>query len=58
MKKYVVCVKAIDVNTNYGFKPVWREIKKFNDFAVADEWLCDYVRSNGYFIGDFTIKSK
>ena len=28
----------------------------FNNFVTADEWLCDYVKSNGFWIGDYTIK--
>ena len=30
----------------------------FKNFITADEYLCDYVKSNGLWIGDFTIKAE
>jgi hypothetical protein len=36
-------------------KLVWTEIKAFDNPADADNWLCNYVRTNGYSITDFNI---
>ena len=36
-------------------KLVWKTIKEFDSSAKADNWLCDYVRKNGYSITDFNI---
>jgi hypothetical protein len=34
---------------------VWKTIKTFTNPADADNWLCDFVRANGYSITDFNI---
>jgi len=39
-----------------GYKTGWKTIKTFRTAAEADNWLCEYVRRNGYNIEDFTIK--
>lgn len=39
-------------------KLVWTVLKEFNNAADADNWLCEYVRSNGLSITDFTISRK
>jgi len=33
----------------------WVEIKRFDDFEEADNWLCDYINKNGYYYGDFKV---
>ena len=38
-----------------GYKTGWQEIKRFDSSAKADEWLCSFVRENGYSITDFNI---
>ncbi len=38
-----------------GYKTGWQEIKRFDSSANADEWLCSFVRENGYSITDFNI---
>ena len=38
-----------------GYKTGWQEIKRFDNPAEADEWLCSFVRENGYSITDFNI---
>jgi regulator of protease activity HflC (stomatin/prohibitin superfamily) len=50
MKKATWIVKAYT-----GYKTGWQEIKSFSSPAAADEWLCNYVRANGYSITDFNI---
>jgi uncharacterized protein YfdQ (DUF2303 family) len=46
-------VKALAVETPGHL--VWKAIKTFTNPAEADNWLCDYVRANGYSITDFNI---
>ena len=41
-----------------GYKTGWQEIKRFNNPADADLWLCSYIRENGYSPADFTIVRK
>ena len=41
-----------------GYKTGWQEIKRFDNPADADNWLCSYVRANGYSITDFNIVRK
>ncbi|MBQ4201125.1 MAG: hypothetical protein II648_02380 [Bacteroidales bacterium] len=53
MKKATWIVKAYT-----GYKTGWQEIKSFSSPAAADEWLCNYVRANGYSITDFNIIRK
>lgn len=53
MKKATWIVKAFT-----GYKTGWQEIKRFSNPAAADEWLCNYVRANGYLITDFNIVRK
>ena len=36
-------------------KLVWKTIKEFDSPAKADDWLCSYVKKNGYSITDFNI---
>ena len=36
-------------------KLVWRTIKEFDSPAKADNWLCSYIKKNGYRIDDFNI---
>ncbi|MDE5582244.1 MAG: hypothetical protein K2K14_11025 [Ruminococcus sp.] len=36
-------------------KLVWKTIKEFDSPAKADNWLCSYVKKNGYSITDFNI---
>ena len=36
-------------------KLVWTTIREFDSPAKADNWLCNYVRKNGYSITDFNI---
>ena len=50
MKKTAWIVKAYT-----GYKTGWQEIKRFNNPADADLWLCSYIRENGYSPADFTI---
>ena len=38
-----------------GYEKGWQEIKRFDNPGDADEWLCSYVRENGYSITDFNI---
>lgn len=33
----------------------WQDFKAFNSAAEADNWLCNFVRENGYCITDFNI---
>ena len=33
----------------------WQEIKRFDNPVDADNWLCSFVRENGYSITDFNI---
>ena len=33
----------------------WQDFKEFHSAAEADNWLCDYVRKNGFCITDFSI---
>ena len=47
---------AIKANTEY--KTGWQEIKSFNNPADADNWLCSYIKENGYSNADFTIVRK
>ncbi len=54
MKKATTKKSAWVVKVNQGING-WRDFKKFDNPAAADEWLCNFVRSNGYWIGDFTI---
>jgi hypothetical protein len=53
MKKTTWIVKAYT-----GYKTGWQEIKRFDNPADADNWLCSYVRENGYSITDFNIVRK
>jgi hypothetical protein len=53
MKKTKWIVKALTAER--PGKLVWMEIKEFDNPADADNWLCDYVRKNGYSITDFNI---
>ena len=53
MKKTTWIVKAYT-----GYKTGWQEIKRFDNPADADNWLCRYVRENGYSIKDFNIVRK
>jgi hypothetical protein len=53
MKKTTWIVKAYT-----GYKTGWQEIKRFDNPADADNWLCRYVRENGYSITDFNIVRK
>ena len=46
------------IKANTGYKTGWQEIKSFNNPADADNWLCSYVKENGYSITDFTIVRK
>ena len=38
-----------------GWETGWQEIKEFDDPIEADDWLCSYVKENGYLITDFNI---
>ena len=53
MKKTAWIVKAYT-----GYKTGWQEIKRFNNPADADLWLCNYSRENSYSPADFTIIRK
>jgi len=33
----------------------WVVIKEFDSPAKADDWLCSYIKKNGYRIDDFNI---
>ena len=37
---------------------VWADLKEFNSAAEADNWLCEYVRSNGLSIEDFRVSRR
>ena len=39
-------------------KLVWTDLKEFDNSAEADNWLCSYVRNNGFSITDFTISRR
>ncbi len=41
-----------------GYKTGWQEIKRFDNPADADNWLCSYVKENGYSITDFNLVRK
>ena len=34
---------------------VWKDFKASTNAAEADEWLCGFVKENGYSITDFNI---
>lgn len=38
-----------------GYKTGWQEIKRFDNPADADNWLCSFVKEHGYSITDFNI---
>lgn len=33
----------------------WQDMKTFTNAAEADNWLCEFVRRNGYWMNDFNI---
>lgn len=33
----------------------WQDMKTFTSAAEADTWLCDFVRSHGYWMNDFNL---
>ncbi|MCR0459309.1 hypothetical protein MKD03_12205 [[Clostridium] innocuum] len=33
----------------------WQDMKTFINAAEADNWLCDFVRKNGYWMNDFNL---
>ena len=33
----------------------WQEMKTFTSAAAADNWLCNFVRKNGYWMNDFNL---
>lgn len=33
----------------------WQDMKTFTSAAAADTWLCDFVRSHGYWMNDFNL---
>lgn len=33
----------------------WEDFKAFTNPEEADNWLCDFVRKNGYWMSDFNI---
>ena len=41
-----------------GYKTGWQEIKRFDNPADADNWLCTYVKENGYSNTDFNLVRK
>ena len=41
-----------------GYKTGWQELKRFDNPADADLWLCNYIRENSYSPADFTIIRK
>ena len=41
-----------------GYKTGWQEIRRFDNPADADNWLCNHVREDGYSIQDFTIVAR
>jgi hypothetical protein len=56
MKKNTWAVKALTAEE--PGRLVWQEIKTFDNAVAADEWLCNYVRANGYSITDFNLVRK
>lgn len=36
----------------------WFDLKEFTDFEEADNWLCKYIKDNGYYYGDFKVARK
>ena len=36
-------------------KLVWMDFKTFKSARTADDWICDYCRTNGYSITDFNL---
>lgn len=38
-----------------GYKTRWQKIRRFDNPADADNWLCSFVREHGYSITDFNI---
>ena len=36
----------------------WNDLRTFSRLAIADNWLCAFVRANGYSICDFNIVSR
>ena len=36
-------------------KLVWMDFKTFKNARIADDWICDYCRKNGYSITDFNL---
>lgn len=36
----------------------WFELKEFDTFEEADDWLCSYIRANGYSSSDFKVTRK
>lgn len=36
----------------------WFDLKIFDNPGEADNWLCYYVRKNGYSITDFTVSRR
>lgn len=33
----------------------WQDLKTFTNPADADNWLCDFVGSHGYWMNDFNL---
>ncbi|MCR0265031.1 hypothetical protein MKC73_14110 [[Clostridium] innocuum] len=33
----------------------WQDLKTFTSAATADNWLCEFVRSHGYWMNDFNF---
>ncbi len=33
----------------------WQDLKTFTSAAAADDWLCEFVRSHGYWMNDFNL---
>ena len=38
-----------------GYKTRWQKIRRFDNPADADNWLCSFVKEHGYSITDFNI---
>jgi hypothetical protein len=53
MKKTKWIVKALTAEE--PGRLVWMAIREFDSAAKADDWLCSFVRANGYSITDFNI---
>lgn len=33
----------------------WQDMRTFTNAAEADNWLCEFVRSHGYWMNDFNL---